>query len=84
MAKTKTETKAIKIADVSDPDIFHITVTKEIRMFFETFKGTDLFHIRHFYREDENSEWQFGKGIAIKKEMLPEIIPQIVKASGIK
>jgi hypothetical protein len=44
------------------------------RVYREIFKSRELFHVRTFYREDDLSPWQPGRGYTFKDESIDDLI----------
>lgn len=55
-----------------------------IRVRLNEFKGIPMVDVRAFYQDPPGSgEWRPGKGIALKRELLPELLGALQQAQEI-
>jgi hypothetical protein len=64
-------------ADNSEPIVFQeieAGPNQIIRVHKSSYRGREVLSIQKFWREDENQEWQFGKGCTFNDEAIDDII----------
>ena len=65
--------------DSKNPFVFQKNANTQVRCYIAPWKGKDYFHLREWYREDEDYEYEPGKGLAIPLDkagpMVSELVP---------
>lgn len=59
---------------------FQKNARETVRVRLTTYQGRDLIDIRCFYKDPETGEMKPGKGIALRRELLPQLKEAISKA----
>jgi len=59
---------------------FQKNTRERVRVSLTEYHGYDLLDIRGFYEDPSTGEWKPGKGIAMRRELLPELRKALLAA----